>query len=137
MKIVDLFEESKYPYTWNEKNIIWDNTMFFIAVNSLNNPTYFTLWTDENKKIGVLSLSLITKPQTKWMKVDTVDIDSNYRGEGLGVELYRQALKVLPNEVDGIYSYLPNRSNTKQVPAIYKKLGGYIEDGDHAYLPKP
>jgi predicted GNAT family N-acyltransferase len=137
MKITDLFEDSKYPYTWNEKNIIWDNGLFFIAVNNTSNPTYFTIWTDENKKIGVLALSPITKKQEKWMKVDTVDIDSKYRGNGLGVEVYRQALNVLPDDVKGIYSYLPNRSNTKQVPKIYKKLGGYVKDGDHAFLPKP
>ena len=45
--------------------------------------------------------------------------------------------KTLLNHIlyDGIVSYLPDRINKKQIPSIYKSLGGYIKD-DYAIILK-
>jgi len=54
----------------------------------------------------------------------------------MGLLLYQVALKYIRNDISGLYSYLPNRDNKIQVPNIFKRLNGYIVDGDHAFIEK-
>ena len=137
MKISDIYEyEKKYPYIWNEKTILWDNGEFYIATGRSDN-TYLTLWDRNNKQKGAIDASIINKKDYgKRAKINLVRIDSGNRGSGLGQILYKVMLEWLPIDVKGIYSYLPDRSNKKQVPNIYNKLGGYVVDDDHAYIDR-
>lgn len=136
MKIKDIFEDvDDYPYTWNEKLILWDNGEYYIATGNSTN-TYLTVWSSENKNVGLLDSSIINKDGSKRAKINMVRIQPVAKGNRLGLQLYKTLLEWLPNEVKGIYSYLPDRSNRKEVPKIYNRLGGYIVDGDHAYIDK-
>ena len=49
IKLVESLEKSEYPFTWNEKTILWTNGEFYIASGNSTN-TYLTLWDSENKK---------------------------------------------------------------------------------------
>lgn len=131
-----------YPYQWQEKTILWRNDQYLIATGNSDN-TYLTLWTTGNKKIGTLDVRLINKKNPnngtleRRAKICMVDVNSKHRGQGMGVQLYRTLLAWLPADVAGLYSYLPDRYNTKQVPRIYRRLNGYVVDMDHAYVDRP
>lgn len=126
----------QYPYTWNEKTILWDNGDYYIASGKSDN-TYLTLWSSDNKNLGVLDARIITSPQRdKRAKINVIRLNNNAKGHGLGKMMYKVLLDWLPSNVIGIYSYLPDRSNNKQVPSIYKRFGGYVVDGDHAYIDR-
>lgn len=142
INLIESYEtETTYPFTWNEKTILWTNGNFYIASGNSEN-TYLTLWTDDNKHIGTLSSTLIThrNKQTdkleKRKKIDSVIIDKKYQGQSLGKQFYIELLKWSSDDIVGIYSYLPQRSNYKQVPNIYQRMNGYIVDGDHAYIDR-
>ena len=116
------------------KKIVWEQGDYSISVNSLPIPSYITLWY-KGERMGSFYVDLITKNGKKWYKVSSVHINERHKGNGLGKKMY-QVLLSIPNEIEGIYSYLPDRSNKKQIPKIYNSLGGYVEDGDYAYIPK-
>lgn len=116
------------------KKIVWEQGDYSIAVNSLPIPSYITLWY-QGERMGSFYVDIINKSGEKWYKVSSIHINNNHKGKGLGKKMY-QVLLSIPNEIKGIYSYLPDRSNKKQVPAIYNSLGGYVKDGDYAYIPK-
>lgn len=131
MHHIKLFEDF-YTDQWG-KLIVWENNYFKIAVSDLINPTRISLWNDKN--IGNLYLStgkyeLVGK---KYFKVSSIEIDKKFRGLGLSTELYKIALEYI--NADGIISYLPDRINKKQIPNIYKRLGGEII-GDFAIINK-
>lgn len=116
------------------KKIVWEQGDYSIAVNSLPEPSYITLWY-QGERMGSFYVDILNKSGKKWYKVSSVHINQQHKGKGLGKKMY-QVLLSIPNDVEGIYSYLPDRSNKKQIPKIYSSLGGYVEDGDHAYIPK-
>lgn len=124
------------PFMWNEKVAIWSNGGYFIAVNSLEAPTYISLWTEDNIKVGCLSVAPTSRRGQAWLKVGSVFIERRHRGQGLAAQLYRQLLNHAPGNIAGLYSYLPDRTNKRQVPAIYQRLGGIVIDSDHAYITK-
>jgi hypothetical protein len=126
-----------------------------IAVNDINNADYITLWktdtnTGKDKKVGALKLedttigrnSFFSNSQISWLnntdflKVSYIEIDKSSRGLGLGLEMYKVALKYSADNIKGIKSYLPDRVNKRQIPKIYKALNGKIEDNDYAYIYK-
>lgn len=135
IKLVESLENTEYPFTWNEKRILWTNGEFYIASGNSTN-TYLTLWDSENKNVGLLDSSLIHKEGKKRAKINMVRVKSSAKGNRLGLQLYKTLLEWLPDDVVGIYSYLPDRSNRKEVPKIYNRLGGYIKDEDHAYIDR-
>jgi GNAT superfamily N-acetyltransferase len=116
-----------------EKEIVWDNGEYKIAVSDLEDPTRISLWYDD-KNIGNMYLSSeIFLDEETYTKVNSIEIDSNHRGKGLGKKLYQVALKYITT--DGIASYLADRVNKNQVPSIYKSLNGFEKDG-YNIIPK-
>ena len=129
----------------NDNHIVWERGTARISVNSIKGADYAVLWIRDRDqehwtKKGYISLSIkkvkiddITK---KYLSVSEISIDPKYRGDGYGTELYRAVMRYANSEVSGIISYLPNRSNKKQVPAIYSKLGAYSDaSGDYCIIP--
>lgn len=135
IKLIESLENPEYPFTWNEKRILWTNGEFYIASGNSTN-TYLTLWNSENKNVGLLDTRIINKEGKKRAKINMVNVKSSAKGNRLGLQLYKTLLEWLPDDVVGICSYLPDRSNRKEVPKIYKRLGGYIKDDDHAYIDR-
>ena len=105
------------------KLILWKRGDTMIASDGYG--TYFTVWDGPTKKIGSLELRSSRDPETKgYLQVQTVEILPKYRGLGLGTQLYKVALQNISSEYKGIASENVQRSNKKQVPKIYKRLGG-------------
>lgn len=114
----------------HSKNIVYDNGSYRIAVNDVNNANYITLWYLNNndwKKVGTLDASTndinVKDRNGKYLSIRTVDIDKKHRGLGYGYKLYKALFDFSNDDIKGIYSYLPNRANKKQVPKIYKRFG--------------
>jgi DNA polymerase III sliding clamp (beta) subunit (PCNA family)/GNAT superfamily N-acetyltransferase len=108
-----------------------------IAVNDVNNADYITLWktdmnTGKDEKVGALKLN---ETSDGFLSVSEIGIDAGSKGLGLGLEMYKVALKYSSDKIKGIKSYLPNRTNKKQIPKIYKKLNS-VEDGDYEFIYK-
>ena len=109
-----------------------------IAVDNVNDANYITLWktdtdTGKDKKVGYLRLN---ETSDGFLSVSEISIDDKgSKGVGFGLEMYKTALKYSSDKIKGIVSYLPNRTNKKQIPKIYKKLNS-IKDGDYEYILK-
>lgn len=119
------------------KNIVWEDTVsgLYVSVDNITNATYIGLWNSDGK-IG--SLSLVGERYYNnriYRKVDYIEINRRYRGGGYGNLLYEIGLKYLREDIDGIYSYLPDRSNKSQAPRIYKRFNSWVE-GDYEYIKK-
>jgi hypothetical protein len=129
------------PFTYDgSKFVVFSEyrnyTPYKIAVNDVNDADYITLWktdinTGKDKKVGALKLN----ETDNLLKVSEIGIDRGSRGLGLGLEMYKVALKYSSDKIKGIASYLPDRSNRKQIPKIYKKLNSVVE-GDWSYIYK-
>lgn len=120
------------------KNIVWKNESYFIAIDNIQHPSYVTLWYTGNKSDGekVGELSTRNHPNNDgYIGISYTEIKPKHRGLGFSKLMYRILLQLLPSNIKGISSYLPDRANKKQIPKIYKSLGGFI-DGDFAYIPK-
>jgi hypothetical protein len=112
-------------------------TPYKIAVDDVNNAEYITLWktdtdTGKDKKMGYLRLN---NSGDDFLSVSEISIDRGSKGLGLGLEMYKVALKYSSDKIKGIKSYLPNRTNKKQIPKIYKKLNS-VKDGDYEFIYK-
>ena len=130
MKLTELLTESEH---WNEKLVLDHYGDYRFVGNSIDDPHYFTMWTDDNQKVGSLSLYPIKKNGELFMQVDSVDVDTKHRRKGLAQALYRLALKHIDSKYAGIYSYLPNTAH-KAPHKIHKRLGGEVIDGDHMFI---
>jgi GNAT superfamily N-acetyltransferase len=121
------------------KSIVWEKDNIFIHVDDVENARYIGLWDsnkEDKKRIG--SLTLASERFYKgeiYRKLDSVEIDEKYRGSGYGYMLYKIALEYIRKDINGIYSYLPDRANKKQVPAIYNKFNTWVDE-DYQYIKK-
>jgi 8-oxo-dGTP pyrophosphatase MutT (NUDIX family) len=100
-----------------------------ISVDDVSDAQYIALWrtninTGLDKKVGTLKLH---KTSDDFLNVSYIYIDAGNKGLGLGLEMYKIALKYSDEKIKGIKSYLPIRSNKKQIPKIYKKLNSVTE----------
>jgi GNAT superfamily N-acetyltransferase len=133
MKYIKLFEQFTHYKDDFEKEIVWDNGEYKIAVSDLEDPSRISLWYND-KNVGNMYLaSTINLDGETYTKVNSIEIEPKFRGQGLGKALYQVALKYITT--DGIASYLPDRVNKTQVPSIYKKLNSFTKD-DYNIIPK-
>jgi len=126
------------------KAIVYDNGEYRIAVDDETDARYITLWHKEyikgNEKwikCGYLD-AWVSKMNFKerigkYLSIRSIEIEPKHRGMGYGSKLYKALFDFSADDVKGIYSYLPNRVNKKQVPKIYNKLGA-ITDGDYQFI---
>lgn len=122
------------------KNIVWEDDEYFVAIDSIKNLTYITAWQkrdDRDKRIGEMSLSKGRYHETKdYMIIRNVELDKRHRGNRLGLRMYQAAFEYLPDDAKGLASEGPDRSNKTQVPAIFKRLGGRMDDGGNIFVDK-
>lgn len=136
MKHLRTFEGYTYEQDQHGKDIVWKNGNVFIVVNNVDDATYITLWQD-GKRVGALSLQgEFTFNNKIYRKVSYIEIHEDLQGLSYGHRLYEVALKYLRKDIKGIVSHLPDRSNKKQIPAIYKRLGSYTDDGDYEFIDR-
>lgn len=115
---------------WEGKNVVWCNGTYRIAVNDPQKATYITLWTDNNKRVGVLSTTHKCLKDKPWLAVSTVEIARQHRGKRLGIQMYRALLEYMDKSYMGLIGYQPDIGNKRQVPKIYRRLNA-VEEGDY------
>lgn len=129
----------------NDNPIVYERDGFRISVNKPRNASYVVLWAKQEvkgrtywRKAGVIDTNLKQKTINgvpgKYLGISYVDIEKAYRGQGLGVQMYRTLMYHAAPDISGIISYTPNRVNKLQVPKIYKKLGAITVD-DNQIIP--
>lgn len=113
------------------KNIVWEQGAYAIAVDNPQDAGYVNLW-HEGKRVGAMSLGRGRNSGTRGYKtVASVEVEKGHRGRGLGKQMYRVALEFVGEQYRGIGGEHEQRSNSRQVPAIYRALGGReLESGD-------
>ena len=124
------------------KNIVYDSNNYRIAVDDPDSASYITLWYNKSEdkwvKVGVLDATKTYRRFKEYdgdfLSVRMIEIDKKHRGLGLSTKMYKALIDFSGNGILGILSYLPNRSNRKQVPNIYKKFGAITDDGDYQYI---
>jgi hypothetical protein len=119
---------------WNEKHVVKDFKGYKIAVNRPADPTYLTLWTPENKRIGTLETRSMVGEMADYLNVRNVEVDAKYRGERLRFAMYQALLENLGPKYKGICAYLPDQANKRQVPKIWKRLGARVSPDSEDYL---
>lgn len=120
---------------WNGKHIVQVIGEYRIAVDTPGNASYVSVWTPDNKMVGSLSTRGTTL--NNYLGIGKSQLEPRHRGKGLGVAMYRALLTNLNSRWQGIASYLPDRSNRKQVPKIYSRLGGFTPKGKEDYMVIP
>jgi len=126
------------------KKIVYDDGDFRIAIDDENDARYITLWHKEyvNGKESWVKRGFLDAWKSKinfkdrngyYLSIHNIEIDRNFRDMGYGYKLYKTLFDFSGDDIKGIYSYLPNRINKKQVPKIYNKFGGII-DGDYHFI---
>jgi ribosomal protein S18 acetylase RimI-like enzyme len=123
---------------WNGKHVVAMRRGYRIVVDDPNDAEYVTVWTDANKKVGSLSTrgKLPHKELKDYLNIAVADVDAKHRKQGLGLAMYKALINHMHPRWKGIGSYLPDRSNKKQIPKIYQKLGGKIIDDDYMIVDR-
>lgn len=114
------------PFTQDEhgKNIVHDNGTYKISVNDPHDAEYIALW-HSGKAVGKMYLGHGRTADTKgYATVRLIDIDKKHQGKGMGKQMYKTAMTYTHAKYKGIGSEHPDRANKKQVPAIFRKMGG-------------
>lgn len=110
---------------WNGKHAVDRRGDYVIAVDDPEDCTFVSAWTADNKKVG--SISTRRTPDTigrDYLSISLAEVHPKHRGNGLGSAMFKALLAHLAPRWKGISSYLPDQANKRQIPAIWKKLGG-------------
>jgi len=123
------------------KNIVYEYGDYRIAVDDPEDARYITLWYNNGKKwerVGFLDAwktDMSFKDRNgKYLSIKNINIDTKHRGKGYGEKMYITLIDFSSNDTKGIFSYLPNRSNKKQVPSIYRSLGSDKSENDYQFI---
>lgn len=137
IKIVESAQEATPNVTvWKGKNVVAQMGDYRLAVDDPIDATFVSVWTDDNKMVG--SLQTRRTPDAvgrEYLGISRVEIDRKHQGNRLGFMMYKVLLNHLGGQWKGVASYLPDQANKKQVPKIWKRLGGTVKD-DHIVVNK-
>lgn len=129
-----------------------ENDTIRIAVDNEHDANYVTLWfytggtftkngwckhgylraMKDDYKFRDLDTNTLL-PSCSWLSIKSIEINKKHRKKGYGTMLYQILADFSGDDICGFFSYLPNRSNKKQVPKIYKKFGA-ITEGDYQFV---
>lgn len=126
------FPDQSPPFVWQGKNIQWCDGTYAIAVDDPHDATYVSVWTEDNRCIGRLTTR--GRVLSNHLSIGTSELDKRHRGRKIGYLMYQTLLSCLSPKWKGIATYLPDQVNVRQVPAIWKKLGGYSPAGNGDFL---
>lgn len=123
---------------WNGKYVVWQGGGYRVAVDTPHAATYVTVWTDDGKRVGSLSTRTIPR-YPEWLSVRDAQVDAKHRNNRLGFRMYQVLLQHLDPKYHGLAGYLPDQANKRQVPAIYRRLGGKPDpkNADVILVPRP
>ena len=93
----------------------------------------------KRKKVGFLTVSISERrfdsdtKFEKYYKVSGIEIQPLHRNKGFGKTMYNILIEMRGSDIKGLYSYLPDRVNKKQIPSIYKRYNT-ITEGDYEII---
>lgn len=139
--LTETIKNNKFYIDKYGKCIVYDDGEYQISVDDENNATYIVLYHKEYIKgeekmikCGYLSASINRyNPFKNYLSINSIEIDPKHRNLGYGTKMYQALIDFSSENIKGIYSYLPNRINKKQIPKMYKKFKSVI-DGDYEYI---
>lgn len=138
MEMIDDWEEDgpgipdkPVPFDWNGRTIVWRNDLYAISVDDIHDARYVAVWA-KDRKIGQLTTR--GKQLPGYLAIDSAQLDKRHQGQRLGYLMYKHLLKYLSPRYRGISTYLPDQVNVKQVPRIWKSLGGYSPEGQSTHM---
>lgn len=123
------------PFEWNEKTVVWTDGYYHIVVNDLKDPSFITVWTEDNKKIGSLAADPHRLMKEPWKKVRDVAVHPKHGRQRLGLRMYQILMQLMPAEYAGLAGYEPDII-TRRVIQIYKRLGAE-NVGDYWFVRNP
>lgn len=123
------------PVEWNGKNVVWTDGVYYVAVNNLQNPSFITVWTEDNKKVGRMTTDVHRVMKEPWIRVSDVSVDRKHQGNRLAVRMYQVLLTLMPQEYAGLAGYEPDIVSNRVIK-IYKRMGA-INDGDYWFVRNP
>jgi ribosomal protein S18 acetylase RimI-like enzyme len=125
------------------KLIVYDDGEYRIAVDDDQDARYITLWFNKDggghqwSRVGYLdawrSEMNFKNRDGVYLSIRSIEIEPRHRNRGMGSKMYRALFDFSLDDVMGVYSYLPNRVNKKQIPSLYRKFGGVV-DGDYEFI---
>jgi len=94
-----------------------------------------------NKKAAVFELEVVEINGKKYLNIGMVSLREEFRGKGIGTNMYRFILNNLPEGIEGIVSPKDSRINKEQVPKIHNRLAKEftkteLENGDFIFSKK-
>jgi ribosomal protein S18 acetylase RimI-like enzyme len=110
-----------------------------ILIDSEESPTYISLYYKEGdnwRRVGELRASISemrwekSDDFEKYYKISLVSVDPEHRRKGFAKLMYDVLINTRGNDIVGMYSYLPDRSNKREIPKIWNKYNSYRE-GDY------
>jgi len=123
-------------------NVTFEDGENRITINTPGAASFIALWARKAGrwvKVGALrtdrDTAVVRGERGEYLRVSSVQIDRPQRGRRFGTRLYRTLLDQAAPEIQGIISYLPDRSNRLAIPRIYQKLGAFVE-GDFEIIPR-
>lgn len=131
----------------HDNAIVYAEGDFRLSVDKPGLATHVVLWSRQNKgaqeswtKVGFLSAHEASKKINQqpgdYLRVSSVEIQSQFRGKGFGAKMYQVLLDHAAPHITGLISHTPDRQNKTQVPRIYRALGAFV-DGDNQIIPRP
>jgi ribosomal protein S18 acetylase RimI-like enzyme len=137
--VKEYLNENKYKISKDEYGnyVVYNQNDYKILVNDKKSPTYITLWYFQNnkwEKVGALNVNISEvrfkndNDFKKYYKVSEIEINPKHRGLGFGKMMYDILIDMRGDDIKGLYSYLPNRINKKEIPKIYRKYKSFIEN---------
>jgi hypothetical protein len=108
-----------------------------IAINDREDASAASVWLGD-QQVGRLTTLGKSKSPDGWLGVHIAEVDKGHRDNGLGTEMYRALASHLSEDYEGLYAQPTSgsRFNGTEIPAIYKKLGGYFDEEGNGYLPR-
>lgn len=113
------------------ESIVWHKGNYTIKTKNFDQDSVALDLFDQEKRIGYIVAEL----NDGYADIKAAMINHDFKGKGFGKLLYQQLLSVLKPEIKGIRSEISNRLNNKEIPSIYKSMGGYEKDG-YAFVDK-
>ena len=139
-----IINEAKYSVEEDDfgNHMVYKKGDYKILVDEKESPKHITLWHEDDgkwKKVGALTVSVSERrfdsdsDFEKYYKVSEIEIKPQHRGKGFGKIMYDVLIEMRGDNIKGLYSYLPDRVNKREIPNIYKHYKPKTE-GDYQII---
>lgn len=132
---INLVEAVGQVEDWNGKQIVAQKNGYRIAVDDLDDASYVTAWSEDNKKVGSISTRRTPDAIGKdYLSISLAEVDPKHRKKGIAGAMFKALLAHLAPRWKGISSYLPDQVDKKAIPTIWKRLGGRLHSDNADFI---